>query len=66
MNSALLTETDLKEWTGFQRRSDVERLLRKHNIPVIYGRDGQVCTTLDALNKTILGDKAANQGYEFE
>lgn len=53
MNGQLLTETDLKSWTGYERRSDIEALLRKHGVPVIFGRGGQICTTLRALESAI-------------
>jgi glutamate 5-kinase len=57
MNQALLTEEDLRDWTGYQRRGDIERVLRERAIPIIYGRDGQICTTLEAINRTLLGSQ---------
>ena len=53
-------------WTGYTRRADVERLLRRHGVQLLYGKNGQVCTALEALNAAVLGKESANQGYEFE
>ena len=50
MNTALVTEEDLKEWLGIKARSKLEEALYKQGIRIIYGKDGRVCTTLDALN----------------
>ena len=67
MNPALLTEKDLFAWTGYSRRSDLDRLLRKHGVRVIYGRDGGICTTLDCLNAAMIGKNSqAAPTPEFE
>jgi hypothetical protein len=50
MNPALLTEDDLRAWLGYERRADLERALQTARVPVVYGRGGRLCTTLDAVH----------------
>ena len=52
----LLTESELCEWLGFQRRSALEKWMRQQGIPIIYGKQGRICTTLEAVNKAIIGE----------
>lgn len=61
VNQALIQESDLLAWTGYTRRADVERLLRRYGIPIIHGKNGQICTTLDALNSVILGKEQPDE-----
>jgi len=35
MNPNLIPEEDLKAWTGYQRRGDLEEFLRRHGLPEI-------------------------------
>jgi hypothetical protein len=57
----LLTEDQLREWTGYHRRADLERVMRENGIRVLYGRDGRLCTTLSAV-EVALGVRAASSG----
>lgn len=47
--SQVLTTTDLKQVTGYQRSGDIERCLEKQRIKFFYGKDG-VWTTIDLIN----------------
>lgn len=54
--SELLTQEQISEWCGYSRRSDIERWLDRHNIPWRQGKDGRVCTTLEAVNRSLAKD----------
>lgn len=64
----LVTEAQLMEWLGYQRRADVEEFLRGQGVPILYGRGGRLCTTLEAINKTVLGEEIRQrlEAIEFE
>lgn len=47
----LVTEEELKEWTGYEQKGALERWLKKHGIHFFHGKDNRLCTTLAALNK---------------
>lgn len=47
---SVLTEVELMRLFGCKRRSALENLLRSQGIPVLYGRKGQIVTTITALN----------------
>lgn len=53
MSSSLLTEAELMQWLNCKRRGDLERYLRKQGIPVLYGVDGTIGTTLEAVNQAL-------------
>lgn len=53
MNDNLLSESELLSWLGYSRRKDAEDRLRQLGVPIIYGRGGRLCTTLDALNAAL-------------
>ena len=57
---ALLTEADLLAWLGYSQRGRLEDRLRTLGVPIIYGRDGRICTTLGAL-EAALGVRPAEQ-----
>lgn len=65
MNAQLLTEADLKEWLGIERRSALERRLREIGAKIVYGKDGQVCTTVAAINAA-LGVRVSTQTNDIE
>lgn len=62
MNQHLLKESDLLEWLGIEKRAALEKRLREKGIKIIYGRNGCVCTTLDAVNSAI-GVHVDNNNY---
>ena len=47
----LLTEDQLRDWLGYARRADLERVLDSRGIPWLPGRDGRICTTLAAIER---------------
>ncbi|MQT34848.1 DUF4224 domain-containing protein [Pseudomonas helleri] len=48
--SGILSFDDLKQVTGYQRRSDIERTLKEQGIRVFMGRNGP-WTTTDLINQ---------------
>ena len=63
----LITEDDLKSWTGYTRRADIENWLREQRIPFVFGKQNRLCTTQDAIDRALSGDHriAANQEDSF-
>ena len=61
---SLLTEAELSQWLGFSRRAALEKWLREHGIPIIYGKQGRVCTTLEAINQAII-ERDHGRNIEF-
>ena len=49
----LVNTDELSRVTGYERPGDIEKCLRKNGIPVLYGRNGQIFTTLDAVNAAL-------------
>ncbi len=47
----LLTEEELKKWTGYSRRSALIRWLEKEAIDYRLGNKGQIITTLNAIEQ---------------
>lgn len=58
--SALLTEDELKKWTGYRQRAKLEAFLRREKIPFSYGKGNKIIATLAAVDHAIAGQKAAN------
>lgn len=61
--ATLIPESDLMEWTGFKRRSDLVNWLRQNGIPYLLAQRGRVCCTTDSVNLPLLrnqGHNAAN------
>lgn len=52
--SALITEHDLKNWTGYRHRDALVNWLRSHKVPYWLGNKGVICVTADALNIALL------------
>ena len=64
MPGHLLTTIDLQQWLGFSQVAPVERFLRKNQVPY-WTVGGRPVTTLEALNKRLLSEKAAVE-FDFE
>lgn len=47
---ALVTQEDLSQWLGFERKSDIEQWLRSRGIWYDHGKAGRVVTTEAAIN----------------
>ncbi|WP_084128061.1 DUF4224 domain-containing protein [Cellvibrio mixtus] len=58
--SALLTEEQLMEWTGYKRRSKVEEFLRREKIPFTRGKGNKILVTQAAVDRVLAGTPAAN------
>ena len=46
----IIQQESLLAATGYERPGDLERWLRKHDIPYHRGKGNRIFTTLDALN----------------
>ena len=55
--TAIINSEQLQKATGYDRPGDIERCLKKNGVRVLYGRNGVVFTTTDAINAA-LGLKA--------
>ena len=55
----LLQEDQLLDWLGYSRRADLIKCLNSYGIRVILGKGGEVCTTLNAIDRVLTG--AQNQ-----
>jgi len=49
----LITEPELMEALDCKQRAALERLLRDQGVRVLYGRQGRICTTLEAVNAAL-------------
>lgn len=49
----LLKTEHLREWCGYSRKADIERWLRENGIAWRRGKDGEICTTLEAVNQSL-------------
>lgn len=61
----LITETDLKDWLGIQRRTALEKRLQELRIPYVYGAKNIVCTTQTAIDSAITGVELKADEIEF-
>lgn len=62
--NALLSEDELKAWTGYEQRSKLESWLRENKIAFTYGKGNKLITTSDAVNRVLIGEAAANEDRE--
>lgn len=58
--SALLTEEQLKDWTGYRQRSKLEAFLRREKIPFTHGKGNKIIVTQAAVDRALAGQEAAN------
>lgn len=58
--ATLIPESDLMEWTGFKRRTDLINWLRQNGIPYLLAQRGRVCCTTDSVNLPLLRNQAHN------
>ncbi len=58
--SSLITEDELKEWTGYKQRSKIEAFLRREKIPFTYGKGSKILVTRAAINNALGGAPIAN------
>jgi hypothetical protein len=50
----LITEDELKIWTGYEHRGKVEQFLRTNKIKYFHGKEGRLCTTDQFINNSTL------------
>jgi hypothetical protein len=55
----LINEDDLKEWLGYERRSDIENWLLSHRINWRCGKGGKVVTMRSAVEQAFDATPAA-------
>jgi len=53
MNTNIIPFSDLQRLSGYDQPGWVAQWCEKHRVPVFVGRDGQLATTLDALNAAL-------------
>lgn len=46
----IINPEDLKKATGYERPCDIEKCLKKNGVRVLYGKNGSVFTTVEAIN----------------
>jgi hypothetical protein len=51
----LITTEQLRKWCGYERKRDIEKWLRDNGIAWRRGKNGEICTTLDAINESLQG-----------
>lgn len=57
----LITEDQLKEWLGIERRTPLMRKLQELKIPYGLGGGGRICTTLGAIDRALVGEGAVQE-----
>ncbi len=60
MSQMLIDSEQLQKATGYERIGDLEKCLKKNGVRVLYGKNGQPFTTIDAINAA-LGLKASGE-----
>lgn len=68
-SNALLSEDELKAWTGFEQRKKLETWLRSQNINFKYAKGNKIVTTQSAIDHALLGSQslsASNTDPFFE
>lgn len=55
---SLITEQELKEWTGYGQRSALEKFLRESRIPFMLGKGNIIITTQAAIDAALLKREA--------
>lgn len=65
LNTQLLTQDQLLDWTGYTRKADLERFLRKNKIKYTYGKELRVCTTQAAIDAAMVPANQTEQEVDF-
>jgi len=65
MSPILIDSEQLQKATGYERPGDLEKCLKKNGVRVLYGKNGQPFTTLDAINAA-LGLKASGAREDID
>ena len=65
-NSTLLSEDDLKNWSGYRHKDALVNWLRQHKVPYWIGNQGRICCTLDGVNNALMRVESSAQSTEIE
>ncbi|NOT13580.1 MAG: hypothetical protein HOP23_17430 [Methylococcaceae bacterium] len=65
MSPMLIDSEQLQKATGYERPGDLEKCLKNNGVRVLYGKNGQPFTTLDAINAA-LGLKTSDAKEEID
>lgn len=65
MSQILIDSEQLQKATGYERIGDFEKCLKKNGVRVLYGKNGQPFTTIDAINAA-LGLKASGEREDID
>ena len=64
--NTLVTEDALKEWTGLKYPAEIELWLNKNKIAYLKGKGKRICTTLQAINRILIGDNQLIDELDFD
>lgn len=59
--SALVTEDQLKAWSGYKQRGKLESWLRQKRIPFTHGKGNKLISTQEAVDRALAGEKATSE-----
>lgn len=62
----IINQEQLLEMTGYDSVSSAEKCLKKQGVAVIYGKNGRISTTLDAINSVLLNKQSEKQKFEID
>ena len=65
MSQILIDSEQLQKATGYERIGDLEKCLKKNGVRVLYGKNGQPFTTIDAINAA-LGLKTGDEREDID
>jgi hypothetical protein len=65
VSQILIDSEQLQKAIGYERLGDLEKCLKKNDVRVLYGMNGQPFTTLDAINAA-LGLKISSVREEID
>jgi len=66
MIDTLLQQDDLARYSGYERRLDIIKWLKQNHIPFHLGKGGEPCTTLAALNHSLIGTARQGEAVTLE
>ena len=64
--NTLVTEEDLKKWTGLRYPAEIELWLNRNKITYLKGKGKRLCTTLQAINQILIGNNYLVDELDFD
>ncbi len=61
LHTELITTDQLRQWSGYERVSDIRRWLDRNRITWLPGKGDEICTTLDWIKES----QGVTPGGEF-